>query len=54
MTHLVVVLHDGPLSCARIDPSDEIFHVSSDQHGGVRYWRWSNSDVSLFDCPYSL
>jgi hypothetical protein len=53
-THLVVVLHDCPLSGTSVDPSDEIFQLSSNQHGGVGYWRRSYSDMTLFYRPDRL
>ena len=53
-THLVVVPRDCPLASTRIYPSDEILHVSRDEHGGIGNGLCANSYMSLFDRPHGL
>ena len=49
VAHLVVVLHDGPLPRAGIDPGNKVLHVSCDQHGRVGDWCSADSHMTLLD-----
>jgi hypothetical protein len=48
-THLIVVFGDRPLPTASVNPSDKVFHVSRNHHGGISDGCRSHSNVSLFD-----
>lgn len=54
VTHLIVILHDSPLPSACIHPRDEILHMSCNEHGGIGYRLWTNTDMSLFYRPNGL
>ena len=52
--HLIIILHDCPLSRTRIHPSHKILHVSRHEHRRVRYRARTDTDVSLLDCCHGL
>lgn len=53
-THLVIILHNGPLPRACVDPCHKVFHMSGDEHGGVSDGLRSDADMTLLYCPYCL
>lgn len=54
VTHLVIILHNGPLPRACVYPCHKVLHMSGDEHGGVGDGLRSNADVTLLYCPYCL
>lgn len=52
--HLIAVLHDVALNLARVDPSNEILHVASDQESGIIDDFGSNANMTLFNECSSL
>ena len=48
-THLVVVLHDGPLPSRRVHPSDEVLLSTGDEHSWIGDRLGADSDMALLD-----